>query len=431
MKNFLTSGFLLLVGLLAFASPQTAQAADITVGPGGTYNSIGAAIAAAANGDRILVKPKTIPYGENITINKGLTFLSQDEGTYFNCSGTWTITLANTTQHVTIIGLRLLTGSIISNTAPTGSGRSRVKVLSSVVRDGNINLYNYANFDITVANDSVSNGFVWLRYGKVMGNYISSNNANESLRVFDDNVASTDSVWVVGNRVRGARAASFWTIYLSSATQFIYCVNNHLIVNPINTGADYGIYCDNWKTTGGGFNVIANNTIYSGRNTSPYPAAQYGINLVNITTNSQIVGNVLTGAVNGNGTNIALIQTGANNFVLAYNHLRNLRISAVAGVSLSLNNQTSNVTVDAVTGALTGGTNNAVDTIPLTDPEYTDVDLTAGDAGAYGASFTLSNFHPFVSLTAADNTARVFWMRAPRRVLQGGSLNVQASGYDR
>jgi pectin methylesterase-like acyl-CoA thioesterase len=70
---------------IAFASLVTsiASATDLYVrnlGAGGAYSTVSAAIAAASDGDRIIIKPKTTgtgAYVENLTINKSLTFVSE------------------------------------------------------------------------------------------------------------------------------------------------------------------------------------------------------------------------------------------------------------------------------------------------------------------------------------------------------------------
>lgn len=428
MKKLFTTS--LLLGALTLAN--LASAADLTVGPGGTYATIGDAITAAASGDRILVKPKAIPYGETLNITKSLTIVSADEGTYFNCSGTWTFTPASAGQKLTVIGLRLLAGSFVNGgNAPAGT-RAQIELLSSVVK-GNVDLYNYSNYRVTLAADSVQ-GRVWLRMGRVIGNYIDGSLVNEVVRVFDD-VATNDSVWIVGNRIRGNRTNGHWNMYLSSATQYMYIANNYLLLNDLALGvhySDYGIYCDNWKgPAGGGYNTIANNTVLSQGGDSYN--GRYGIRLISTTTNSYIINNVVSAVTAGNSTRAGILESsGVNNYTLAYNYLRGFTVSATVPGNGTANVNNANVKVTAATGDLdmTGG--NAADNGAAPDPDYTDIDLTVGDAGAYGGSFTQANFHPFVSTTALNNRGgRVFLMRAPRTVLQGGSLQVKAEGFDR
>jgi hypothetical protein len=53
------------------------------------------------------------------------------------------------------------------------------------------------------------------------------------------------------------------------------------------------------------------------------------------------------------------------------------------------------------------------------------LDLTVNDVGAYGGSYSLSNFYP------VTGSARVYFVKAPRTVLQSGTLNVRANSFDR
>ena len=72
MKNVFAALFLISTGFLS--------AADLIVqqnGPVGTYSTITSAVAAANDGDQILINNRTdlLPWQENITVNKSLSFL--------------------------------------------------------------------------------------------------------------------------------------------------------------------------------------------------------------------------------------------------------------------------------------------------------------------------------------------------------------------
>ncbi|MFN7014250.1 MAG: hypothetical protein ACK4ON_08285, partial [Bacteroidia bacterium] len=56
---------------------------------------------------------------------------------------------------------------------------------------------------------------------------------------------------------------------------------------------------------------------------------------------------------------------------------------------------------------------------------FYDLDLSVNDVGAYGGSYSLNNFHP---ITGA---ARVYFVKAPKSVLQSGTLNIKADSFDR
>lgn len=417
MKKLFTSA--LLLGGLCLAN--LASAADRTVGPGGTYGSIGDAIAAAADGDRILVKPKAVPYGETLNITKSLTILSADEGTYFDCVGTWTYTPATAGKKLTIIGLRLLSGDIQNGGSAPGGARARLELLNSVIK-GDLN-FHAPQYDLTVAADSIF-GHVHFAFGKVIGNYIDGFAEGEVIYVTTDPVTTTDSVWVVGNKVRGNNTNSHSVLNLSTSSQYIYCVNNFLLLNYANVN-NYGVYF-NAQRAGVGVNTFANNSIYDAGNQN-WCCSRYALYINSPLTNTQIVANLISSAANGNGA-AALVQSGGvNNYTLAYNFLRGFTMS-VSVPNNGTNKTNSTATINATTGQATG---DAINGGP-TDAEYTDINLSRGDVGAWGGSFTLENFHPFVSTTALNNRGgRVFLLRAPRRVLQGGSIQVKAEGFDR
>lgn len=425
MKKLFTSS--LLLGTLCLAN--LASAADLTVGPGGTYATIGAAITAAADGDRILVKPKALPYGETLTITKSLTILSADEGTYFDCTGTWTFNPSAAAKKLTVIGMRMQAGDIQTQiNAPVGT-RAKLEVLSSVVK-GNFN-FNANNFDLLLAADSIR-GQINFRFGKIIGNYIDGSATSNVISQFGGDVASSDSVWVVGNRIRGNNTNVSWNVYLTGGEYYYYIVNNYLQLNAgTNFNSDYGMYIELSKT-GAGRHTVANNSILNQQSGGNYCCSRYAMYLNNPATNTDVIGNVITGQV-ANASQVVIFQSGGtNNYTFAYNHLKGYTTNVTVPASAT-NKYSSTAVINATTGAATGAAPaGPVNAIPLTEPDYADIDLTAGDAGAYGGSYTLQNFHPFVSTTASNNQGgRVIFVRAPRSILQGGSIQVKAVGFDR
>jgi hypothetical protein len=57
---------------------------------------------------------------------------------------------------------------------------------------------------------------------------------------------------------------------------------------------------------------------------------------------------------------------------------------------------------------------------------FFDLDLSPGDAGAYGGSFTLNNFFPLHT-----GAARVYHVIYPFNVRVGNTLDVRAFTFDR
>ena len=58
--------------------------------------------------------------------------------------------------------------------------------------------------------------------------------------------------------------------------------------------------------------------------------------------------------------------------------------------------------------------------------EYYDLDLTRGDAGAYGGSHTIDNYFPLTT-----GSSRVYEMTGDRGVFQGYNLSIKAAGFDK
>src|SRR5690554_1947736 len=77
------------------------------------YSSIGAAVAAAEDGDRIIIKNRAgnIPWIENITINKSLQFLSHANDDFFIVQGDYTIEFIPGLE-VDIVGMRNTSGNL-------------------------------------------------------------------------------------------------------------------------------------------------------------------------------------------------------------------------------------------------------------------------------------------------------------------------------
>ena len=90
-------------------------------------------------------------------------------------------------------------------------------------------------------------------------------------------------------------------------------------------------------------------------------------------------------------------------------------------VSNNTTNQPLTVNADGsllnAPGAINGANPSAV---------FSDIDLSAGDAGPYGGSYTLTNYFPL--LTGAARVAHVVY---PFNVRQGSTLRVRATSFDR
>jgi hypothetical protein len=116
--------------------------------------------------------------------------------------------------------------------------------------------------------------------------------------------------------------------------------------------------------------------------------------------------------------------TSAANPTVAFSYNYLAPSGALFGI---VNNGTNNLSSNTTINITSGQINTGSDAINGGSPDLVnyDLDLTVNDVGAYGGSFSLSNFHP---ITGA---ARVYFVKAPKAVLQSGTLNIKAEAFDR
>lgn len=397
------------------------KAADLCVnenGNGGCYSTISAAISAAVNGDRILITPKTgnAPYVENLNINKTVQLLCAVDTARYTVQGAVSVVPANG-RTVTIIGM-ILQGDIAPTTSNAAGTRCVFNLLGSNIT-GNIN-FEYDNFNVLVASNYIT-GYVNLRYGKVIGNNITTNSPyywysayGSCVYVGTDATPTNDTVFIVGNVINHNMNANYVTgIEFNSTNQYTYIANNLIRFNQNSAVTNRGIDMYQYKNSAFSRNWIINNTITSqfGINTglsfNTAPSNAY----TDVVNNLVIAPSALSGGIyNANGT------------VGIYFNMMNLGLVNCTSVINSNNTITSNTTVDAAgrpmvgSDAINGGSG---------DFSYYDVDLTVNDAGAYGGSLTLDNFFPLTG------SARVFMVYAPRRVNVSGTINIKADSFDR
>jgi hypothetical protein len=418
------------LAFLALAFSFTASATDLCVnenGNGGCYTTISAAVAAATNGDRILITPKAggAPYVENVTVNKTLQFLCATEAGQYTVQGNFTI-VPIAGRAVTIIGMNNLQGNILATTDSPSGARTKVNILGSTLADGYVN-FDYNNFDVNVSSNVFSKGYVAIRYGKILGNEITTQTSGyysggnyASVYIGNDATATNDSIFIVGNKIFAHSAGSNSSaVRTNSGSQFYYIVNNLLVCN--NNYYTYGLMLDgSWKSSTLGRNTIQNNTFSTNNVTGVYV---YGFYIASTPANAyvDVINNlILAPNVTSGGYGI---YGYVNSGVIGVSY--NIISSPLAITALTYdpnNNLTSNTTLDVNyrpntgTDAINGGSS---------DYSYYDINLTVNDAGAYGGSFTLDNFFP------QTGGARVYFVQAPRRVSVGTAIDIKAETFDR
>lgn len=408
--------------LLAFAgillSVLKLSATDLCVeenGNFGCYSTITAAMSAATNGDRIIITPRAgnTAYVENLSITKTLQFLCAVDTQKYFIQGSVTVTPANG-RVITFVGMKLL-GNFTTTTNNTAGVRCTVSILSSEIT-GNVNFdYDYFNVNFSA---NILNGSVAIKYGKILGNLITCTDGYyvaggyRAVYVGTDPAVTNDTIYVVGNRVNST-STTLWVsgITMNTTNQYGYVANNFINLAGTYTSYGYGIFYNQYKSSAVSRNYVLNNTvtsigsIYTAINFAGAPANAY----------TEVYNNLII-AAGGIGIYGATGTIGAS-----YNYMNN-PVTFSASFDNGTNNFSSNTTLDA-----SGRPIPASDAINGASPDfsYYDLDLSVGDAGCFGGSFTLDNFFPI------NGSARVYMVYVPRRVNVSGTINIKADGVDR
>jgi len=408
MKKFITSIF-----AMAFIATSL-QAADIVVDSNGSgnYTTIQAAINGANPGDRILVVPYPTQYIGDLTINKSIEIVSQNEGERFIYQGMIYVNTASqlpANSIVTIAGMLNLLGGI--STQSVGSGeRNPLNIVNCKFNNGNI-LIDHNRYDARIHSDSLMNGRIVLRFGKVTGCYINSlaiSSQYDSIIVNSD-IATDDYVYLVGNKIISSNISTWiYGIFWNSTTQYYYIANNYVIGNsPYITK----IYCANSKTGVTKSNFVLNNTIH---HAAPSTFAQ-ALTIANSLSQVFVENNLFTGnshlGINGNG---------ALQLVVSYNHFNTSYTQALLGVTNNGTNPTGDQTIGSEGQASTGTAINGGNP----SGAHVDLDGSLNDAGCFGGSYSRANF------LASSSGARTAFVIAPRKVTIGQPIDIFAEGFD-
>lgn len=378
-----------------------ANAADLYVratGTGGAYTTVSAAITAATNGDRIIIQPKTdgSAYVENLSINKSLSFVSENNYNKYFIRGTVTIQpLAGRVVNISNLSSGNFTiYNIVMNGSTTG-GRTTINLMNCYLN----------NVDTTPANTTTNMsgcnviGFVYFSHGRMTGNSALSITAYNTSA---DTSFSADDIEMIGNAATSGIA--------SQQTSY-----NFKMYNNFTPGI--GVY--NMKNPG--TSEIINNTIYqpNGGDVAPIYIALNGNAGTggNITIMNNAISFVVAQTNNciENSGNVAIVTA-------SYNVSTNAFVTA-GTMTLSNNTGAVNMSFNNTSYTISGGNVNAGNPAVA----YTDLNLTRNDAGHYGGSNSWENYFP------ADNGGRpqVNYLVTPRAILSTSTLNVTGSGYSK
>lgn len=388
MKTKIT--FLALIGLFT----TMASATDLIVrdgGAGNSFSTISAAVAQASNGDRIIIRPKVgnLPYQENITIDKSLTFVSEIQGDKYEINGSITITTAND-RIVTIQDAAMVNNNDIGAGGSSLTGRMTVNVLNCTVSDDILMTAGGLTANIVGSECDM----ITMVHGKVVST------VTKKITITDDNGASpsNDDLYFIGNKiVYPAHGVTETPSIILATSKYQF----HILNNLIENAAGNAIAISNMKV--GSTNDIANNFMYfSISNSQGIYVGGNALATVYILNNAFDNGQ-LTYTVDASSTPYVVAQ---------YNIVDSSSGTFVAGnnVDISNNNSAGAYFFNTSTGISTGVVLNAGNP----DNTYADIDLSRNDVGPTGGSYAWSNYW-----TGVAARPHVFFLTTPRTIFNG------------
>lgn len=377
-----------------------ASAADLYVrdlGAGGSYSTISAAITAASDGDRIIIRPKaaSLPYIENLTIDKSVTLVSEINFSKYVLQGTITITpLAGR-----VVTLHNVSSNFaLSVSAGTTGGRTTLNVYNSLFSSITADK---ANTSLNMSGCTTST--VALSHGRctanscqqfaVNGTALESNPTTEDIEIIANNITSGGAGIVINQR---NYAFKLLNNFLPSGNISVNLAkngsSNEIRNNVINYGTYSALYFDVATGTAATFMVL-NNELATSSTISNYAE------------------------IHNNNTTTATVYAFNNISASTFTTIGTIAASGnIGNVSLSINSSTYTVTG---TGVVNGG---------AIDDEYADIDLTRNDIGNFGGSDSWANYWP----TAVGNKPQVNYLNTPRRIYTGTTeMNATGSGYSK
>lgn len=366
MKKITLTLALLLVALFVKSTDLIVE--EFGVPP--TYSSITSAINAAADGDRILIKPRfdpNLPWVEDLYLDKSVTLLSFIADTTFLLDGSVFI-VPTAGKEVTIIGLQSYgTDDNIEYVAgPAPMRTMKVNIFASITNDIDLR---HESLLTQISGNITEN--VSVDFGDVIGNDI------KILR-YDNRLTSlatylNDTCYIIGNKLNN--------IFFHGGGEHVFIKNNDA---PSNSS----IRITELNQT----HQISNNIFWKcDINSLEYPS-------ILITGNNFVYKFGAPFIENDSLPNVDVYFNGGVCTDTMFSNVRN-----------SLYNQTDSL-IDAGNPS----------------PMFTDTDLTRNDIGIEGGPTPYSNFHP-----VRAGKARVYLVVHPFYIRQGNSIKVTAFGYDK
>jgi hypothetical protein len=420
-----------LTTLLIFSLATQSYAIDrfvdpnLSTGNGTTlFTNITSAVAAAVNGDRIIVASNT--YNEaTLTISKSLKIIPQTAGTTINFNAN-IIIAGFPGMKLEILGFNLGVYSINSLNIVTGSHINRAKISVIECLANNLNFEN-DYYELFVLKNIFS-GNINIKFGNVVQNTMINCNVWDEVIL---NPSSNNRILISNNIISGR------LLYYNSVNKFI--VANNILKD---------ILIKRWNAETTIKNRIFNNIFIDG---SSFGIAMFDVPFYNIiVTSNKFNGNVsfLTCSLNNAGaynpiapsigsySDPSLIQLTSGGTLNLYSTTGyststispNLNVGGFFewsyngidypyGLTLSSSNPLSITRIIGPLNEINGGNPNH---------DYYDIDLTINDRGINGGPYSQLNYTPS---NPNNSKAFIFDLDMPTDLFPGQNVNITAKGY--
>lgn len=402
-----------IMSLLTWTSVQAQNTYIVDQSGGGTHTTIVSAVATAVNGDTIKVVAGT--YSEVVTIAEKLILIAQPGTEVVSGSDAFAL---NAGSGGTVISGFTIYGRVIINSYPSTEVNRIVLVNNTVY-----NSFFQVGGVVVLANNTIyGKGFVSGIYFASPG--VAGNEAvifNNHLRGCVLNIQA-GLVNIVANRIDSVGGTAIYMPYVNSGVNYgsLKIVGN--IIDSCLTGMS--IANSNVACTG---RLIANNVITNCPTAFSFSASGqdwqgvYHNNVIYNSTTASFTGTTPASSTVSFFGNIAQNCGGnasVSNSVWQYNCF-----SSAGTVPTG----TGNINTDPLFVNASAGDFNLQGGSPCINTGhpafiYTDTDKTRSNMGAYGGSYTLSNF------AGGANAKVVDLMLAPASVVQGNNITVTAKG---
>ena len=385
----------LLVGIIFLASNLFAvdRNVDGTGAIAGSFPTISAAITAAVDGDRIIIYDQGYAYGENLTINKTLTFMSSTPENQFLVEGTVSIAPAPG-REVSLIGL--FTRSLVGGTGNNTAGARCVVNLVDCELTGDID-FDFDNFSMNLLY-SVIDGDVEFRHGNVIGNdmgkieALTADARSSRIFVYDESAAFGvgDTVKIIANYIH--YPGQYLINFQNSSAR--YLIANNMMHNGYELTSSssyrYILSVTNCYLPDSS-NAYLNNTVYVSSSITSCGTASptdYSVILQGV-RDENVTGNFFVDRRSSSSDGCFLY--GVNGMYNAFFGSRTGTGYRSAGYQNVYISDLSLYTYDKTTGIISAG--NGIDA-GRPGIQTLDLDLTRNDQGTGGGPYSWYNYHP-------------------------------------